>query len=126
MTVLVSFGYAHLAGRQVPPADRVEDVRDRIPIPGATRDILDRDGFHPRVQEAVLATPGVKGLVENLVAYTRICPAPLTIAIGCSSGRHRAPAVVEILARRLQDLGEQVDVEHLHAHLPRALKHQNS
>lgn len=49
--VLVSFGFLHLEtdhqGRPVlPEADRVEDVRDRLHEPAATRDILDLDGHH--------------------------------------------------------------------------------
>jgi hypothetical protein len=59
---LISFGYLHLPtdpdGQPVPPAaDRIEDVRDRLRDPAAARDILDLDGFHPRVQAVVLNTP---------------------------------------------------------------------
>ncbi|MEU9376509.1 hypothetical protein AB0D94_22425 [Streptomyces sp. NPDC048255] len=68
---LISFGYLHLPtgpdGSPVPPAaDRIEDVRDRLRDPAAARDILDLDGHHPRVQDVVLNTPGVRELLANL------------------------------------------------------------
>lgn len=36
--------------------------------------------------------------------------------------RKRASGLTEILARALRDRGREVEVEHLHAHLPRVLK----
>ncbi|MFJ9683532.1 hypothetical protein ACIRP2_36645 [Streptomyces sp. NPDC101194] len=36
--------------------------------------------------------------------------------------RKRACGLTEILARALRDRGREVEVEHLHAHLPRVLK----
>ncbi|WP_245877110.1 RapZ C-terminal domain-containing protein [Streptomyces glaucescens] len=47
---------------------------------------------------------------------------PRCIAIGCAGGRHRASGLTELLARELRARGRQVDVEHLHVHLPRILK----
>ncbi|WP_435809170.1 RapZ C-terminal domain-containing protein [Streptomyces griseus] len=44
------------------------------------------------------------------------------MAIGCAGGRHRACGLTELLARELRDRGRQVEIEHLHAHLPRVLK----
>ncbi|MCX4970794.1 hypothetical protein OHA98_39835 [Streptomyces sp. NBC_00654] len=121
---LISFGYLHLPtgtdGSPVPPAaDRIEDVRDRLRDPAAARHILDLDGFHPRVQAVVLNTPGARELLANLADL----PAgPRRIGIGCAGGRHRACGLTEILAHELRDRGRQVEVEHLHAHLPRVLK----
>jgi hypothetical protein len=42
--------------------------------------------------------------------------------VGCSGGRHRACSLVAILARALRARGREVEVEHLHVHLPRVLK----
>ncbi|MEU9837327.1 RNase adapter RapZ [Streptosporangium sp. NPDC048047] len=115
---LISFGFLH----DVPPtAHRVEDLRDRYRDPAAARPILDLDGRDGRVQAVVLATPGVAELVDNLTAYALLPIGPATIALGCAGGRHRAPAVAEILAARLRDLGRLVDVDHRHVHLPRVL-----
>jgi len=119
---LISFGYLHLPtgpdGSPVPPAaDRIEDVRDRLRDPAAARDILDLDGFHPRVQDVVLNTPGARELLANLADYAELPAGPRRIAIGCAGGRHRACSLTELLARALRDRGREVEVEHLHAHL---------
>ncbi|MFF1546559.1 hypothetical protein [Streptomyces sp. NPDC058291] len=39
-----------------------------------------------------------------------------------TGGRHRASGLTELLARELRARGRQVDVEHLHVHLPRVLE----
>ncbi|MFI8200490.1 hypothetical protein ACIF6K_28900 [Streptomyces sp. NPDC085942] len=124
---LISFGYLHLPtgpdGSPVPPAaDRIEDVRDRLRDPAAARDILDLDGHHPRVQDVVLNTPGARELLDNLADYADLPASPRSIGIGCAGGRHRACGLIEILARELRKRGREVEVKHLHAHLPRVLK----
>jgi RNase adaptor protein for sRNA GlmZ degradation len=92
---LISFGYLHLPaspdGTPIPPAaDRIEDVRERLRDPAAARDILYLDGFHPRVQEVILNTPGARELIDNLTDYASLPAGPRRIAIGCAGGRHRA------------------------------------
>lgn len=124
---LISFGYLHLPtgpdGRPVPPAaDRIEDVRARLRDPAAARDILDLDSLHPYVQDVVLNTPGARELLANLADYADLPAGPRRIAIGCAGGRHRACGLTELLARALRDRGREVEIEHLHAHLPRVLK----
>lgn len=119
---LISFGFLHSPGGP-PRADRVEDVRDRLRDPVAARNILDLDGRDPRVQAIVLATPGAGTMLGNLIDdVRRPAAAPRSVAIGCAGGRHRAPALVELLARHLRLLGTEVVVEHWHVHLPRVLK----
>ncbi|WP_328983290.1 hypothetical protein OG258_42565 [Streptomyces mirabilis] len=39
-----------------------------------------------------------------------------------TGGKHRASGLTELLARALRGRGRQVEVEHLHVHLPRVLK----
>ncbi|MCM2424185.1 hypothetical protein [Streptomyces sp. RKAG293] len=57
------------------------------------------------------------------IRYAADLPAsPRRIAIGFASGRHRACGLIELLAGELRGRGRQVEVEHLHAHLPRVLK----
>ncbi len=124
---LISFGYLHLPtdaeGHPVPPtADRIEDVRDRLRDPARARDILDLDGFHPRVQDVVLNTVGARELIDNLAEYALLPAGPKTIALGCAGGRHRACGLVELTAQRVRARGREVEIEHLHAHLPRVLK----
>lgn len=125
---LISFGFLHLpktpCGQPIPPvADRIEDVRDVLRDPAAARVILDLDGHDLRVQQVVLNTPGARELLDDLTTYVLRSPAsPRTLAIGCSGGKHRAAALVVLLARELRERGLQVHVRHLHAHLPRVLE----
>ncbi|MFJ5646324.1 hypothetical protein [Streptomyces sp. NPDC093223] len=102
--VLVSFGFLHLRtdahGRPVlPEADRIEDVRKRLRDPAAARELLD-----------------------NLTDYAALPAGPRRIAVGCAGGRHRACALIELLAQRVADRGIAAMTLHLHAHLPRVLK----
>lgn len=39
-----------------------------------------------------------------------------------TGGRHRASGLTETLARALRERGRQIEVEHLHVHLPRVLE----
>lgn len=123
---LTSFGYLHLPtdirGIPVPPlADRVEDVRNRLRDPAAAKDVLDLDGLDRRVQDIVLATPGARELLDNLAEYVALPAGPRVIAIGCAGGRHRAASLIELLAHRLRADARQVEVRHLHIHLPRVI-----
>lgn len=118
---LISFGFLHLTDGP-PRADRIEDVRDRLRDPAAARDILDLDGRDARVQKVVEGTQGAQELLNNLVHYAEMSAAPRRIAIGCAGGRHRAPSLVELLARRLLERGHNIDITHLHMHLPRVLR----
>ncbi|MFJ9026505.1 hypothetical protein ACIRPU_42160 [Streptomyces sp. NPDC102259] len=91
---LISFGYLHLStgpdGSPIPPAaDWIEDVRDRLRDPAAARDILDLDGFDPRVQDVVLNTTKAREPLANLAAYADLPAGPRRIAIGCAGGKHR-------------------------------------
>jgi RNase adaptor protein for sRNA GlmZ degradation len=118
---LISFGYLHLHGGAPPHADRVEDVRDRLRDPAAARDILDLDGRDPRVQAVVAATPGAEELLANLVGYACLPVGPEAIAIGCAGGKHRAGALIELLAAALRARAFHVIVDHRHIELPRVL-----
>lgn len=121
MITLTSFGFLHLGGDAPPRADRVEDVRDRLRDPARAAGLLDLDGRDRRVQDVVRSTPGAAALLDNLVDYVESSPPPARIAIGCAGGRHRAAALVELLAAHLRSRGHDVTVEHLHAHLPRVV-----
>src|SRR5205823_987703 len=120
---LVSFGFLHLDGGPAPEADRVEDVRDRLSDPARVAGLLDLDGRDARVQEVVLGTPGARELLVNLAVYACLPTAgPRRIAIGCAGGKHRAAALVELLAAGLRSHGREAAVTHLHVHLPRVLR----
>jgi UPF0042 nucleotide-binding protein len=120
---LISYGHLHLEAQgELPPrADRHEDVRDQLHDPAAAAGILDLDGRDPRVQDIVLRTPGAEALLDNLVAYLELPTRPRRLGIGCAGGKHRAPALVILLAKRLRARGYRVEVVHRHIHLRRVL-----
>ncbi|MFE5537457.1 hypothetical protein [Streptomyces sp. NPDC056492] len=106
---LTSFGYLHLptgpdCSPIQPAADRIEDVRVRLRDPAAARDILDLDGFHPRVQAVVPNTPGASEPIDNLVSWAMLPVGSQAIAIGCASGRHRACTRTEIAGHWIREL----------------------
>ncbi|MGW5658231.1 RapZ C-terminal domain-containing protein [Streptomyces humi] len=61
-------------------------------------------------------------LLDNLTQYAALPAGPRRIAIGCAGGKHRACALIELLAQRLTDRDVPTTVTHHHAHLPRVLK----
>jgi len=102
---LLSFGFKH----GLPPeADLVFDVRF-LANPYFDAALSGSDGRNPRVAEYVLGPVEGAELVsrlESLISFSlphfeREGKRYLTVAIGCTGGRHRSVAVVEELARRL-------------------------
>lgn len=102
MIKVISFGYLH-AGP--PQADLVVDVRPfRDPhLNPALRELTAAD---QAVADAVMATPGIRGLIyviaEQAAELAGSGSFPVTVAIGCAGGRHRAPAVAEAVAGLLR------------------------
>ncbi len=102
---LVSFGFKF--GLPV-DADLVLDVR-YLPNPHFVPELRALTGLDAPVADYVLKEPETNELLEDvtrlldrtLPRYEREGKAYLTIAIGCTGGRHRSVAIVEELARRL-------------------------
>jgi UPF0042 nucleotide-binding protein len=77
-------------------------------------------GKSPQVVDYVLGFAQARGFVDQiqrfltstLPLYVQEGKAYLTIAIGCTGGRHRSVVLVEELARRLRDAGHEVSVRH--------------
>jgi UPF0042 nucleotide-binding protein len=115
-TSLVSFGFKH--GLPV-DADLVFDVRF-LPNPHFVDALRPLDGRDGRVRDFVVeqgATTGflarLKSLLEFLLPwYQREGKAYLTIAIGCTGGRHRSVALVEELRGFLSEQGFVPTVVH--------------
>jgi RNase adapter protein RapZ len=115
-TSLISFGFKY--GLPV-DADLVLDVRF-LPNPHFVEGLRSLDGRDPRVRDFVIeqeATLGfmsrLRSLLEFLLPrYQREGKAYLTIAIGCTGGRHRSVALVEELRRFLTELGFTPTVVH--------------
>jgi UPF0042 nucleotide-binding protein len=113
---LVSFGFKH----GVPfDADLVFDVRFLV-NPHFVETLRPLDGRDPRVREFILAKEESRELLRRLQdflgfvlpAYQREGKAYLTVAIGCTGGRHRSVALVEELKRFLDSLSLASTVIH--------------
>ena len=113
----LSFGFR----RGVPQeADLVFDVRF-LPNPHFVTSLRPWTGKHPKVSRYVLRTPEAKrfialtsGLLKFLIPqYITEGKTYLTIAIGCTGGRHRSVALAEVFARRLKSMrGIETRVRH--------------
>ncbi|HEX5816265.1 MAG TPA: RNase adapter RapZ [Methylomirabilota bacterium] len=106
---LVSFGFKH----GVPiDADLVFDVRF-LPNPHFVEGLRPLDGRDGRVRQFVLQHEESRELLRRLSdflgfvlpAYQREGKAYLTIAVGCTGGRHRSVALVEELRGFIEGLG---------------------
>jgi len=115
-TSLVSFGFKH----GVPfDADLVFDVRF-LPNPHFVESLRPLDGRHEQVRSFVLDHPESKEMLRRLEdflkfvlpCYEREGKAYLTVAIGCTGGRHRSVTLAEELGRFLSGLGYAPTVVH--------------
>jgi UPF0042 nucleotide-binding protein len=106
---LVSFGFKH----GVPiDADLVFDVRF-LPNPHFVEGLRPLDGRDARVREFVMKHAESRELLRRIAdflgfvlpAYQREGKAYLTIAVGCTGGRHRSVALVEELRSQIDALG---------------------
>ncbi|MBI2000237.1 MAG: RNase adapter RapZ [candidate division NC10 bacterium] len=113
---LLSFGYKH--GLPV-DADLVFDARC-LPNPHFVEALQPLTGRAPQVVEYVLGFAQARGFVERiqeflkftLPLYVQESKAYLTIAVGCTGGRHRSVVLAEELARLLREAGYEVSVRH--------------
>lgn len=104
-TRIVSFGFKY-----GPPsdADLMFDVR-HLPNPHFVPELRPRSGKDPAVASYVLDRPEGKSMLEALEnflqpllpQYAKEGKVVLTVAIGCTGGRHRSVAIVEALVARL-------------------------
>ena len=113
---LMSFGFK----RGVPvDADLVFDVRF-LPNPFWVPELRPKTGLSPDVSSYVLAQPGavdfVAGVDQLLTGmedgYLREGKKQVTVAIGCTGGKHRSTAITEELAARLRSRGRRTAVLH--------------
>jgi UPF0042 nucleotide-binding protein len=116
MISVLSFGFKH----GVPlDADVVFDVRF-LANPYWVPSMRGLSGIDPAVAEYVLSDPLTEPLLEKLFdlvefsipQYIKEGKAYLTIAIGCTGGRHRSVVVANELARFLASGNYNVRVEH--------------
>jgi RNase adapter protein RapZ len=113
---LLSFGYKH--GLPL-DADLVLDCRF-LPNPHWIEDLRPLTGLDPAVRDYVLEQPAARDFMPRLVellgqllpAYTAEGRAYLTIALGCTGGRHRSVALAEHVAMLLRRQGYAPSVLH--------------
>lgn len=113
---VVSFGYKY--GLPV-DADVVWDVRF-MPNPNYLPALRSKTGRDAPVRRFVLGTPQAKRfgkkffsiMADTLPHYVREGKSYLTIAIGCTGGRHRSVVMAEALANYLKKRGLRVRVHH--------------
>ena len=111
---VLSFGYKF--GLPV-DADLVMDCRF-IPNPHWNPELREMNGLDKQVSEAVLNAESVGEFLEKYLSlfnslgqgYLREGKKYITLAIGCTGGKHRSVAVAEELARRIN--GSAIDAEH--------------
>ena len=113
---VVSFGYKY--GLPV-DADLVVDVRF-LPNPHWIPELRDMTGRDPGVRDYVLGQEGAEEFLDRYTellkiigaGYTRESKRYLTLAVGCTGGKHRSVTMAEQLAERLTGLGIQTTVTH--------------
>ena len=113
---LLTFGFKYGLPTE---SDLVFDVRF-LQNPYFVEELREGTGLDPEVRDYVLGqdeTGGFIGLFRQvadflLPLYEREGKSYLTIAIGCTGGRHRSVAVSEAIASRLRGRGWDVAVRH--------------
>lgn len=114
--MVVSFSYKHGLPRE---ADLVFDVRF-LRNPHYDDLLRPQSGSDPAVAAYIAADPGYAGFLARLSdmissllpRYAEEGKRYLTIAVGCTGGRHRSVAVAEALGKHLRDTGQRVDIRH--------------
>ena len=112
-TTLLSFGYKFGMPRDV---DVVFDCRF-LPNPHWVEALREHSGLEDPVREYVLSNDDSTRFVDEVVAmlgwqlpaYEREGKSYLTVAFGCTGGRHRSVVIAEEVARRL---GGGIPVRH--------------
>ena len=124
---VVSFGYKY--GLPV-DADLVVDCRF-LPNPHWVPELRPLSGRDPAVRDYVLSQPGAQEFLDGysqLLAlfvdgYGREGKRYLTLAVGCTGGKHRSVAIAEQLASRLRamhpEAGDSIEVQVTHRDLGR-------
>lgn len=114
--MVLSFSYKHGLPRE---ADLVFDVRF-LRNPHYDDALRPHTGDNPAVAAYVETDPGyadffgrLRGMIDALLPrYAQEGKRYLTIAIGCTGGRHRSVVVAEALGKHLRETGQRVDIRH--------------
>jgi len=115
---VLSFGYKY--GIPV-DADLVLDCRF-IPNPHWNPELRPLTGLTQQVSSAVLGSEGVSEFVSDyvhlvesmLTGYIREGKKFVTIAVGCTGGKHRSVAITAEIARQLNEIGNDISAHPTH------------
>jgi RNase adapter protein RapZ len=113
---IVSFGYKY--GLPV-DADLVVDCRF-LPNPHWVPELAAMTGQDAPVRDYVLSRPGAQDFLRAYLEALQVLLAGderegkhfVTLAVGCTGGKHRSVAIAEYLAAKLADAGSDVQVVH--------------
>jgi UPF0042 nucleotide-binding protein len=113
---LTSFGFRHGVPNH---AELLFDVRF-LPNPHFVPELRPRTGLDPEVAEYVVTSEPALALLGRLrdllgfllPLYDGEGKAYISVAVGCTGGRHRSVAVAEDLAAGLRAEGREVNVTH--------------
>jgi UPF0042 nucleotide-binding protein len=113
---LISFGFKY--GIPV-DADFVADMR-WLPNPYWVPDLRGKTGRSPEVAAYVMEQPGAREFVDRYVellagvaqGYLREGKRFMSVAVGCTGGKHRSVAMAEEVARQLREAGYDVGTVH--------------
>jgi UPF0042 nucleotide-binding protein len=115
-TAVMSFGYKNGLPLDV---DIVVDCRF-LPNPHWVDELRPLSGLDAPVRDYVMAQPETEEFIQRLddlfalvlPAFVREGKSYLTVAFGCTGGRHRSVAIAEAVGRRLAAHGHQPNVVH--------------
>jgi UPF0042 nucleotide-binding protein len=113
---VISFGFRYGLPSH---ADLVLDVRF-LPNPYFVPELKPFPGTDPRVTDFVMGQPDARAFLDRAVdlcafllpRYRAEGKSYLTLAVGCTGGRHRSVAIGAALARRLEATGTDVRLWH--------------
>jgi RNase adapter protein RapZ len=113
---VMSFGYKY--GLPV-DADMVTDCRF-LPNPHWIEELAPLTGLDPPVRDYVLGQPAAKKFLDAFVGamqaalpgFEREGKHFVTLAVGCTGGKHRSVTMAEQIAARLSETGATVQVAH--------------
>lgn len=118
---IITFGFKYGVPTE---ADFVFDLRF-LPNPYFDKQLRPKSGLDKTIQEYVLGSDVGKGFNEKFLEFiTYMLPLyadegryRITLALGCTGGRHRSVSVAESVLATLKEKGYAVTIEHRHMEL---------